>query len=195
MCKHSAFTPPCRWLKKSGLETPTMSHLKRIRKQESRLTVLLALTAECPDVPALPDIPGLSDPYTVEVPSSAALTQVSLKHKNTFWPTVYAPRKKREIEAWMRGKTLWACEAMKRAVAEARAAAERGEVRAHSSTLVTYDRRWDPVVADSCACPSSVRQGGQRCHPAVHAVPGPRHKDIDRPPPPPRRAQYHPLRR
>ena len=119
-----------RWLKKSGLETSAMSHLKRIRKHESRLTVLLALTTECPQVPTLPDIPGLSDAYAIEVPSSAALTQISLKHKNTFWPTVYAPRKKGEFEDWTRGRVLWACKAMKRTIEEARAAAERGEVRA-----------------------------------------------------------------
>lgn len=123
-------SPAHRWLKNSGLETPTMSHLKRIRKHESRLTVLLALTTECPQVPTLPNIPGLSEPYAVDVASSAALTQISLKHKNTLWPTIYAPRKKGELEQWTRGRVLWACEAMRRTVQEARAATEYGEVRA-----------------------------------------------------------------
>ncbi|KAH9911503.1 uncharacterized protein B0H18DRAFT_892713 [Fomitopsis serialis] len=135
--RHTATT--LSWLKKSGLETPTMSHLKRIRKQDSKLTILLALTSECPQVPTLPDIPGLSEPYTVEVPCTVALTQVSLKHKNTFWPTIYAPRRKGEVEEWTRGRVLWACEAMKRIVKEAQEAGRQGELPIAAYVPIPYE--------------------------------------------------------
>ncbi|KAI0726233.1 hypothetical protein C8Q72DRAFT_847416 [Fomitopsis betulina] len=158
-----------QWLKNSGLETPTMSHLKRIRKHESRLTVLLALTTECPQVPTLPNIPGLSEPYAVDVASSAALTQISLKHKNTLWPTIYAPRKKGELEQWTRGRVLWACEAMRRTVQEARAATEYGELPIAAHVPVPYEKD-DRDAAQMSASFSDHDTRTSTGHPLRHAV-------------------------
>ncbi|KZT64622.1 hypothetical protein DAEQUDRAFT_601696 [Daedalea quercina L-15889] len=158
-----------QWLKKSGLETLTMSHLKRIRKQGQKLTVLLALTSECPHVPVLPDLPGLSDPYEVEVPSTVALTQMSLKHKNTFWPTVYAPRRKDEVEEWTRGRVLWACEALKRVVQEARDAGQCGELPIATHVPIPYEEE----DKDAAQLPASFVSRDTRTstsHPLRHAV-------------------------
>ncbi|KAH9841879.1 uncharacterized protein C8Q71DRAFT_700693 [Rhodofomes roseus] len=157
------------WLKKSGIETPTMSHLKRIRKQDGSLTVLLALTPEYPQVPALPDVPGLSEPYVVHVPSTVALTQVSLKHKNTLWPTVYAPRRKGEAEEWTRGKALWACKAMKRVVEEAQDAGRRGELPITAHVPIPYEKE----TRDAAQLPAPFLAHDTRMstsHPLRHAV-------------------------
>lgn len=108
-----------RWLKQTGLDSPTLAHLKRIRKSGTATTVLLAPFSEWPTAPVLPPDLALGEPYTVDVPKSAALTQISLKLKSTFWPTIYAPRKKGELEPWTRAKVRWAWEAVKAVVQEA----------------------------------------------------------------------------
>lgn len=71
----------------------------------------------------------MPEPYIVDVPRSAALTQISLKLKSNFWPTIYAPRKKGELEPWSRGKVRWAWEAAKTVVREVQNARDAGEVR------------------------------------------------------------------
>lgn len=81
-----------------------------------------------PDAPSLPTDVELPEPYVFEVPRSAALTQKALKAKMTFWPTIYAPRKKGELEPLTRGRVRWAWEAMRTVVKEALAAKEQNEV-------------------------------------------------------------------
>ena len=105
-----------------------MSHLKRIRKIDDRMSMILVLTRDYPVPPAFPDGVELPPPYVIPVPKTSALTMTSLKLKSTLWPTIYAPRKKYEPEPWSRGKVQWACEAMKEVVREARRAGEKGEV-------------------------------------------------------------------
>lgn len=105
-----------------------MAHLKRIRRQESKTTLLLTFASGSPAPPLLPESAKLPSPYVLAVPRSAALTPTSLKLKSTFWPTVYTPRRKGEAEKWSRGRTVWACEAMRHVVGEARQAQEKGEV-------------------------------------------------------------------
>ncbi|OCH90027.1 hypothetical protein OBBRIDRAFT_879482 [Obba rivulosa] len=133
-------TTMLKWLKISGLETSSMSHLKRIRRTDDKMSILLTFASSSPDPPALPEGASLSAPYIVQAPRSAALTPLSLKHKSTFWPTVYAPRRKGEPEVWSRGKVKWACEAMREAVREARKASEEhGELPIASYVPVPYD--------------------------------------------------------
>lgn len=125
-CFHSCYV--LRWLKQSGLDMPALAHLKRIRKLNDKTTLLLTSVALCPEAPSLPpDIP-LSEPYVVEVPNGPALTQKAMKAKATFWPTIYAPRKKGELEPLTRGRVRWAWSAMRTVAAEAKAAKESGEV-------------------------------------------------------------------
>ncbi|KAI1797052.1 hypothetical protein LXA43DRAFT_985739 [Ganoderma leucocontextum] len=128
-----------KWLKQSGLDTPSTAHLKRIRKIDDRMSMVLALTCEHPQPPKLPEHVELPTPYVLTVPRTAALTMTSLKLKSTLWPTIYAPRKKFEPESWSRGKVRWACEAMKLAVKEAREAGQRGEVPIVAHVPVPYD--------------------------------------------------------
>jgi tRNA-specific adenosine deaminase 3 len=124
---------PFRWHKSSGLDTPTLSHLKRVRKSPTGTHSTLLLTSTSPTVPELSPILDLdldlSPPYQLTVPRSAALTPTSLALKNALWPTVFAPRRKGEPEDWSRARAQWACAAMLRVVEEARVARAAGEVR------------------------------------------------------------------
>lgn len=86
--------------------------------------MLLTASQTAPTPPT--DLPP---PYQLPVPRSAALTPASLALKNTFWPTVFAPRRKGEPEDWTRARAHWACAAMARVVQEAHAARAAGEVR------------------------------------------------------------------
>ncbi|KAG2100418.1 uncharacterized protein F5147DRAFT_710294 [Suillus discolor] len=98
-----------KWLKQSGLESDTLSHLKRIRKRDSISTLLLSVSSSVPVLPTNIDIGG---PYQISVPCHPALTQTSLILKNTLWPTVYAPRRKWEPEKWSIAKVQWARDAI-----------------------------------------------------------------------------------
>lgn len=122
-----------KWLKQSGLETPDLGHLKRIRKLNGTTTLLLTSVKLSPDAPPLPSDIELPEPYTIEVPRNPALTMESLKAKATFWPTIYAPRKKGELEPMSRGQVRWAWEAMRTVVQEAKLAKENGEVQQQRS--------------------------------------------------------------
>ncbi|KAF8895426.1 cytidine deaminase-like protein [Infundibulicybe gibba] len=114
-----------KWLKQSGLESPKLAHLKRVRKHFDTTTFLL--TSD-PQPPALPGNVRLSDPYLLPVPTSPALTLNSLHSKSTFWPTVFAPRRKGEREEWPRGRVRWAWEAMSLVIEAATEAHKRGDL-------------------------------------------------------------------
>ncbi len=90
--------------------------------------MLLSTVSITPTAPQPPAEFGLSSPYTLQVPRSAALTHLALQHKTTFWPTVYAPRKKFEAEPWPRAKVRWAWQTMQTVIKEANAAKAKGEV-------------------------------------------------------------------
>ncbi|KAI0290872.1 hypothetical protein BC826DRAFT_1024648, partial [Russula brevipes] len=122
-------TSALKWLKSSGLDTPTLSHLKRVRKSPTGTHSTLLLTSTSPTVPTLPPDLAPAAPYRLAVPRSAALTPASLVLKNALWPTVFAPRRKGEPEDWSRARAQWARAAMTRVVEEARAARVEGEVR------------------------------------------------------------------
>lgn len=122
--------PTYRWLKQTGLEDPSLGHLKRIRKQDDRTTLLLCVDPVPPDLPSELELP---DPFQVPVPSSAALTLTSLSLKTTFWPTFYAPKRKGETEPWSHGKVKWAQHAMGIVITESRKAQADGEVSLVSS--------------------------------------------------------------
>ncbi|KAG1872322.1 hypothetical protein DFJ58DRAFT_761007 [Suillus subalutaceus] len=70
-----------KWLKQSGLESDTLSHLKRIRKRDSISTLLLSVSSS---VPLLPTNVDIGDPYQISVPCNPALTQTSLILKILF---------------------------------------------------------------------------------------------------------------
>jgi tRNA-specific adenosine deaminase 3 len=99
--------------------------LKRIRRLEGNATLLLSLE-EPPVIPAEFD---LAEPYCTEVPESVALTPTSLKRKSKIWPTVYAPRRKGEPEAWTRARAAWAWDAVRVLQQEARNAMPSIDVR------------------------------------------------------------------
>ena len=126
---HRIYNPyAIRWIKNNGLEAPELGHLKRIRKLGDLTTLLLTVA---PTPPALPEFIN-NQPYLLPVPSSSALTLLSLSLKLALWPTFYTPCRKGEEDAWSRGKATWAWEAMDAAVNVAIRAKERGDVRSHS---------------------------------------------------------------
>ncbi|KAN0124665.1 hypothetical protein V8E53_015701 [Lactarius tabidus] len=120
-------TSALQWHRSSGLDTPTLAHLKRVRKSPIAAHSSILLTAS-PTAPTLPTDTDLPPPYQLPVPRSAALTPASLALKNTFWPTVFAPRRKGEPEDWTRARAHWACAAMARVIQEAHAARAAGEL-------------------------------------------------------------------
>ncbi|KAG7088554.1 hypothetical protein E1B28_012536 [Marasmius oreades] len=147
------------WLKKTGLDGPELGHLKRIRKQGDRATLLLSLS---PIPPALPDDIMLPETYQIPVPISPALTSASLEWKSSFWPTHYTPRRKGEPESWTRGKCNWAWEAMGRAVSEARRALVDGELPVAAYVPPTFHEE------DGAFIGRDTRTSTQ--HPLRHAV-------------------------
>ncbi|GJE88341.1 SET domain-containing cytidine deaminase-like protein [Phanerochaete sordida] len=158
-----------KWLKQSGLDTPSLAHLKRVRKHDGKTTLLLTSAALSPEAPALPsDIP-LSEPYTLDVPKGPALTQEAMKAKATFWPTIYAPRKKGELEPLTRGQVRWAWDAVRTVISEARTAKKRGELPIVAHVPVPYD----PEVKESTQLLSPLTGYDTRqstSHPLRHAV-------------------------
>jgi tRNA-specific adenosine deaminase 3 len=115
-----------RWIKKSGLDSPQLSHLKRVRNKAGKSSLLLGRSSDA--LPLLPVDLNLSDPYIVEVPRTAGLTVTSVQLKSLLWPTIYAPRRRGEFEAWSRGKVRWAWESMKHVVDATAKAKADGEV-------------------------------------------------------------------
>jgi tRNA-specific adenosine deaminase 3 len=117
-----------RWLKQIEYDTHSLTHLKRVRKTGDVTTLLLSTVAITPSTPQIPPEFGSAIPYVLQVPCSAALTQKALRHKASFWPTVYAPRKKHEPEPWSRAKVRWAQKAIRTVVQEANIAKAKREV-------------------------------------------------------------------
>ncbi|KAI9061359.1 hypothetical protein FKP32DRAFT_1576160 [Trametes sanguinea] len=158
-----------KWLKQSGFDMPSMAHLKRIRKVDDKMSMVLVLTRDHPQPPQFPEDIELPPPYVIEVPKTAALTMTSLKLKSTLWPTIYAPRKKFEPEPWSRGKVRWACEAMKEAVRLARLAGEKGELPVAAYVPVPYDE--ETKLATLMFEPISAHDTRKSaCHPLRHCV-------------------------
>jgi len=114
----------------NNMESSQLGHLKRIRKQGGTISLLLS---DSPTPPSLPADLNLSDPYTLNVPRTAALTITALQLKSALWPTTYAPRRKSEIEPWSRLKAKWAWDSMKVVLDEAAKAKADGEVSFMSS--------------------------------------------------------------
>lgn len=112
-------------MKTSGLESPELGHLKRVRNKEGISSLLLCTSS---DPPPLPKDLNLPEPYTIAVPCSAGLTITSVQLKSSLWPTTYAPRRRGETEPWSRGKTRWVWESMKHAVDVAVKGKANGEV-------------------------------------------------------------------
>ncbi|KAH8104815.1 hypothetical protein BXZ70DRAFT_998726 [Cristinia sonorae] len=158
-----------RWIRQNNLEDSSLSHLKRIRKSANMSSLLLAPLSLFPEPPSLPDEMNLPAPYIVTVPRNAALTQVSLKLKNTMWPTVYAPRKKWEPEPWSKGKVRWAWEAMQMVVREAKLAKDKGDLPIVAYVPPAYDAdAQDLAQIHSAMSAHDTRQSAS--HPLRHAV-------------------------
>ncbi|KAF8916980.1 cytidine deaminase-like protein [Mucidula mucida] len=151
-----------KWLKKSGLDSEDLGHLKRVRKQDSQTRFLLTALPICPPLPAELELP---EPVLLPVPASAALTPTQLALKSSLWPTIYAPRRKGETEPWTYGKMRWAKRAMKHTVAEARKARVRGELPIAAYVPIPYDTN-DPLFRPITALASDTRTS--TAHPLRH---------------------------
>ncbi|TBU47401.1 hypothetical protein BD309DRAFT_886463 [Dichomitus squalens] len=158
-----------KWLKQSGLDTLSMAHLKRIRKVDDKMSMVLILTREHPQPPAFPENIVLPPPYVLTVPKTAALTMTSLKLKSSLWPTIYAPRKRFEPEPWSRGKVRWACEAIKQLIKQAREAGDKGEIPIAAYVPVPYDE--ETRIATHMYEPISAHDTRTSlCHPLRHSI-------------------------
>ncbi|KAH9851569.1 hypothetical protein C2E23DRAFT_895739 [Lenzites betulinus] len=158
-----------KWLKQSGFDTPSLAHLKRIRKLGEHMSIVLILTKEHPDPPSFPADIELPPPYVVTVPRTVALTMTSLKLKSSLWPTIYAPRKKFEPEPWNKGRVLWACDAMREVVRAAQTAGQQGEIPVAAYVPVPYDE--DTRVATRMLEPLSARDMRiSAAHPLRHCI-------------------------
>ncbi|EAU86041.2 hypothetical protein CC1G_07120 [Coprinopsis cinerea okayama7 len=166
-----------KWLKQAQLETPDVSHLKRIRKNLTTglSTLLLSLVdplsdPSSPTPPPLPSDLGLAAPYIVPVPVSAALTIPSLTLKTAIWPTMYTPKRKDEIEPWTRGKATWAWDAMYEAV---RAATEgkraEGEFPMAAHIPAPYGKA-ETTTPSFIACDTRTSTSHALRHSAINAI-------------------------
>ncbi|KAI0084800.1 cytidine deaminase-like protein [Irpex rosettiformis] len=158
-----------KWLKQVGYDTPALTHLKRIRKTGSTTTLLLSTVSSTPLVPQLPAEYSLPAPYTLQIPQSAALTQIALQHKTTFWPTIYAPRKKFEPQPWSRAKVRWARDAMRTVIEEANASKTGGDLPIAAHVPVPFDEE----TREATQMTHSITAHDTRvstAHPLHHAV-------------------------
>ena len=114
-----------RWLQQSALQTSELGHLKRVRRNGDKTSILLCTSPSPPD---LPSGMNFSHPYQLPVPLTAALTLSSLKLKSSLWPTVYAPRRKGDVEGWSKRMVNWAWRAVEMLLQEAARARVNGEV-------------------------------------------------------------------
>ncbi|KAI5986213.1 hypothetical protein EDD15DRAFT_2582067 [Pisolithus albus] len=125
-----------KFLKCSELDIEALSHLKRIRRLGETSTLLLGVSLH---PPILPNDVALGIPYQLPVPCNPALTQTSLHLKNTFWPTVLAPRRKWEPEKWTRRKLKWAHDAVNTLKKECHEVASSGELPIVAYVPKPYD--------------------------------------------------------
>ncbi|KAJ6584832.1 cytidine deaminase-like protein [Mycena capillaripes] len=151
-----------RWLRRSELDASELGHLRRVRKQDEKSTFLLCVS---PEPPSLPDDITLPDPYLITVPSSVALTPTSLTLKSLLWPTIYAPRRKGEVEEWSQGKARWAWEAMHVVVQEALRCRDNGELPIAAYVPASYEAS---DGASRTFIAHDTRQSA--AHPLRHAV-------------------------
>jgi len=103
-------------------------HLKRARKCESGVTVLLSSLELHPSPPAVPPEMESFKIYQAKVPAYPAITITSMRIKQPMWPVVYAPPRKHEPDDWTAGEVKWATATMKQVVAYALCRERKGEV-------------------------------------------------------------------
>ena len=116
-------------MKQTGLEHTSLVHLKRARKSESGVTVLLSSLELHPSPPPLPPEMESSYVYQLKVPAYPAITVTSMQVKQLIWPVVYAPPRRYEPEEWTAGEVKWATTIMKKIAAYALCNKAKGEVR------------------------------------------------------------------
>jgi len=106
-------------------------HLKRARKHESGVTVLLASLELYPSPPPVPPEMESFKVCQLKVPAYPATTITSMKIKQPIWPVVYAPPRKYEPEEWTAGEVKWATAIMRQLRANALSGERIGEVCSH----------------------------------------------------------------
>jgi tRNA-specific adenosine deaminase 3 len=115
-------------MKQTGLEHTSLVHLKRARKTEPGVTVLLSSLELHPSPPPLPPEMEAFNVYQLKVPANPAITVTSMQVKQLIWPVVYAPPRKYEPEGWTSGEVKWATTIMKQIAAYALSNKAKGEV-------------------------------------------------------------------
>ncbi|KAJ6557398.1 cytidine deaminase-like protein, partial [Mycena vulgaris] len=156
--------PMLKWLRHSELNADELGHLKRVRKQGEKSTFLLGVS---PLPPSLPQDISLPDPFLVTVPASVAVSHTSLLLKSSLWPTIYAPRRKGEVEDWSQGKARWAWEAMHAVVQEALRWRDKGELPVAAYVPAQYE------TVENASPPTAFMAHDTRQttgHPLRHAV-------------------------
>ena len=127
-----------RWIKQMGLEHPSLVHLKRARKYESGVMVLLSSLELHPSPPSVPLGVETFRVCQLKVPAYPAITVTSMNVKQRIWPVVYAPPRKYEPEKWTTGEVKWATAIMKQVTAYALSDERKGEVRLDHICILDY---------------------------------------------------------
>jgi len=120
------------YVKSSGLDTPDLTHLKRVRRpgkvsngDTAASSLLLSLTKPILLAPPC-DLP---EPYLAKVPVCAARTLDDAAIKSKIWPTVYQPTKRdRDLKQWTRMEVKWVERGIRKVWEEAKRAAIDGEL-------------------------------------------------------------------
>ena len=126
-----------RWIKQTGLEHPSLVHLKRARKYELGVTVLLSSLELYPSPPLVPPEMESFEVSQLKVPAYPATTITSMKIKQPIWPVVYAPPRKYEPEEWTAGEVNWATMVMRRVMAYALSDERIDEVCSRHSRVIS----------------------------------------------------------
>ncbi|KAF9643382.1 hypothetical protein BDM02DRAFT_3151652 [Thelephora ganbajun] len=142
--KHTATL--LKWIKQTGLEHSSLMHLKRARKSDSGVTVLLSSLELHPSPPPIPPEMESFKVYQLKVPAYPAVTITSMKIKQSIWPVMYAPPRKYELEEWTAGGVKWATVIMKQTIVYALSDEREGEIPVASGVPTPYSPGEQPML-------------------------------------------------
>ncbi|KAF8682388.1 SET domain [Rhizoctonia solani] len=114
-------------VRKNGLDTDDLKHLKRVRTINGKKSIILS-SAGTPET-LLPQLPeGVGSPYIIQVPKRVANSQEQLIRKNELWPVNYNPHIIAEEHIWTPEEAEWLKSGINAAISAALQAKNTGEL-------------------------------------------------------------------